>query len=557
MLGNLKIGKRLIVIVAAMLIGMLIVGIIGLTNLRTNLLLDRQMQTKVVAEYASSIISNYYARAQKGDFSEDEGKKRALAMINTLRYDNSNYVFIVDSTGVFLAHPKWLGENHLDDKDANGESFVRSFAKIAQHGSGTVAYYWKRDPNKPPVPKISHVVSFEPWGWALGTGIYIDDVDAVFIKNATTTGILSLVLFIVIGGGALVISRGITFPLGRITAAMDRLAEGDKTIEVQYTENHDEIGDLARALETFKANAQRIEHLEKEQEAQVARAAADRRSLMNKLADDFEGQVKGVVTTVSSAATEMQGSAQSMAAIAEGASKQSAVVAAAAEETSVNIQTVASAAEELDSSICEINRQISDSVDVAATCLSEAEATGSVMESLSKSAEDVGNVVKLIEGIASQVNLLALNATIEAARAGEAGRGFAVVATEVKNLANQVGRAAQDITQQIGGIQSQTSHAVETIETITKTIRRVNEISTAIATAVEEQGAATKEISRSIQETAAGTSEVTRNIEGVTRSASETGTASGKLLETAGQLAQESEILRRVVDAFISNVREG
>ncbi|MDD3288462.1 MAG: methyl-accepting chemotaxis protein [Alphaproteobacteria bacterium] len=292
-------------------------------------------------------------------------------------------------------------------------------------------------------------------------------------------------------------------------------------------------------------------------EVQRRSSRTARRSIMGHMADEFEHNVKGVVTTVSSAATEMQGSAKAMSAIAEETSNQSAAVSAAAEQASTNVQTVASAAEELNTSIGEINHQIENSIKVISECVAEAETTSTVMQGLSKSADDIGNVVKLIEGIADQVNLLALNATIEAARAGEAGRGFAVVANEVKNLANQAGNAARDITIQITDIQGQTSHAVDTISNITLTIKRMNEISTAIASAVEEQGAATKEISRSIQETAEGTNEVTRNITGVTRAASETGAASSQVLETADQLAKESEVLRSVVENFISKVREG
>ncbi|MFA5040097.1 MAG: cache domain-containing protein, partial [Bdellovibrionales bacterium] len=518
MLSNLKIGVRLILIVVAMFVGMATIGTIGLLNLKKNLLSDRQAQTKVTVDTGVSLVESYYQRFKKGEFTEEEAKSRAAGAVNAMKYeDGGNYVFILNSEGVFIAHPKWSGQNHMDEKDANGSFFVRNLADAIKKGSGYVDYMWKRDPNKPPEPKIAYVATFPAWGWGVSTGIYVSDVDAEFMRNATIIGGIASVLFLVIGGGALIISRGITKPLGEITSSMDRLADGDKTIEVNYTENKDEIGDLARALGTFKANAIKMEEMEKEQKEAEKRSAEDRRKLMNKMADDFDNSVKGVVNTVSAAATEMQSSAKSMAAIAEETSSQSSAVASAAEQTSTNVQTVASASEELNASIGEINRQIGESVKVAGECMAEAESTGKVMQSLSKSAEDIGNVVKLIEGIASQVNLLALNATIEAARAGEAGKGFAVVASEVKNLANQVGHAAQDITQQIGGIQTQTGQAVTTIETITATIRKINEISTAIAAAVEEQGTATKEISRSIQETAAGTKEVTRNISGVTK----------------------------------------
>lgn len=371
------------------------------------------------------------------------------------------------------------------------------------------------------------------------------------VLGSLIIGVPVILILLAIGYGK------IAKPLKNVTNVVGELAKGKLETEVPEPSSSDEIADLLRALETFKSNAVKMKELEAAQKENEKHAAEERRALMHKMADDFDKSVKSVVSTVSTAATEMQSSARSMSATAEETSSQCSAVAAAAEETSANVTTVASAAEELNSSIGEITRQIGDSVKVAAACMTEAEATGAVMKQLNKSAEDIGNVVKLIEGIASQVNLLALNATIEAARAGDAGRGFAVVANEVKNLANQVAIAAKDITSQVEGIQNQTGRAVTTMETITSTIRQINETSTAIAAAAEEQGTATKEISRSIQETAQGTKEVTHNITGVSKAAAETGTSAGQLLDTAAQLAHESETLRRVVEEFISDIRKG
>lgn len=292
-------------------------------------------------------------------------------------------------------------------------------------------------------------------------------------------------------------------------------------------------------------------------EIQKRQTKIARRKMMGELASEFESNVGHVVSTVSSAATEMQGSAKSLSNTAEGASDQAAAAAAAAEQTSANVQTVAAAAEELNTSIGEINQQIENSVKVVSSGVAEAESTTIVMQDLNKSANDIGSVVKLIEGIADQVNLLALNATIEAARAGEAGRGFAVVANEVKSLASQAGNAARDITSQISDIQGKTNNAVSTIENISNTIKKISEITTAISSAVEEQGAATKEISRSIQEAAEGAKEANRNISGVTKSAAEAGAAATQVLGASGQLAKESETLRSVVNNFIAKVKEG
>lgn len=346
-------------------------------------------------------------------------------------------------------------------------------------------------------------------------------------------------------------------PLNKLNVVIDRLQHDDVEVEVPALNRGDEIGKLAKGIQSFKEGISEKLRLRTENEANKKQAEVERKKSMQRLADEFEESIKGVISTVSAAATELQGESKSMSSIADETSKKASAVASAAEGASTNIQTVASASEQLNTSINEINHQIGDSVKVAAACVTEAEATSEVMQELSKSANDIGNVVKLIEEIASQVNLLALNATIEAARAGEAGRGFAVVANEVKNLANQVANAAGDITRQVGGIQGQTGRAVETIASITDTIRRVNEISTAIASAVEEQGAATREIARSIQETAAGTNNVTQNISSVTKAASETSSVSGHVFETAKQLSDEANALKSVVEGFITKIRAG
>ena len=346
-------------------------------------------------------------------------------------------------------------------------------------------------------------------------------------------------------------------PLNKLNLVIEKLQKEDLSAEVPALKRKDEIGTLAKGIQSFKEGIADKMRLREEHELHKKQSEEERHASMRRMADDFERDVKNIVATVSAAATEMQGSSKSMSLIATDTSQKASAVATAAGEASTNIQTVAFAVEQLDSSIGEINKQIGDSVRVASSCVTEAEATSEVMQNLSKSADDIGNVVKLIEDIASQVNLLALNATIEAARAGEAGRGFAVVANEVKNLANQVGSAARDITTQINGIQGQTGKAVETIANITHTIRKINEISTTIASAAEEQDAATKEISRSIKETAEGTDKVTKNISSVTQATKDTSAASGQVFETAGKLAEKADVLKKVVDGFITKVRAG
>jgi methyl-accepting chemotaxis protein len=371
---------------------------------------------------------------------------------------------------------------------------------------------------------------------------------------ATAVGIL--VLGLVAGGVSLwVVSRRVAKPLGAMTAAMRALAAGNKEIDIPAIGRTDEIGEMASTVQVFKQNAIEMERLQAEQEQLKQQTETEKRQAMNALADEFEQSVQGVVKTVASSATELQSSAQSLSSTSEQASRQATAVAAAAEQATTNVQTVASAAEELSSSINEISRQVSQATTVAQRAVENARSSDASVQGLAAAAQKIGDVVKLISDIAGQTNLLALNATIEAARAGEAGKGFAVVASEVKTLANQTAKATDDIAQQVGAIQNATQSAVQEIRRIGETIGEISNISTTVAAAVEEQGAATQEIARNVQQAAAGTSEVSSNIVGVKQASSEAGTASTQVLGAAGELSKQSEVLRAQVDRFIARVR--
>ena len=282
---------------------------------------------------------------------------------------------------------------------------------------------------------------------------------------------------------------------------MRALAGGDKTAVVPGLGRKDEVGQMADTVQVFKDGMIEKDRLAEQTARHKADAEAARKAGMLQLADTFESGIKGVVHSVSSQATEMQASAATLASTAQQATHQATAVAAAVEEASASVQTVASSAEELSSSVLEIGRQMEQSSKIAQQAVGEAERTHSVVEGLSKTAQRIGEVVQLIQTIANQTNLLALNATIEAARAGDAGKGFAVVASEVKSLANQTAKATSDIKAQIDDIQSATGHTVDAIRTIGGIIREMNEIATTIASAVEQQSAATR---RDRQQRAAG-----------------------------------------------------
>ncbi len=352
----------------------------------------------------------------------------------------------------------------------------------------------------------------------------------------------------------LAVTKRVIGPLHQVRDAMLKVAAGDLSANVAFAERSDEIGALAKALGTFKQSAVEKTRIEDEQRERHTRNAG-RQQAVEQHISAFENQVREALDALAGASEQMRHTSDTMSVISERTNSQVRTAAKASDDASSNVQSVAAASEELSASIGDISRQVTHAASIAARAVDQARQTDNTVQGLSETASKIGDVVKLINDIAGQTNLLALNATIEAARAGEAGKGFAVVASEVKSLANQTAKATEDISQQIAAVQRVAQDAMDAIKGIGGTISEVSEVATAIAAAVQEQGAATMEITRNTQRAAQGTRDVSENIAGVSSGADETGHSAQSVKSAAEALGSQAQHLRNQVNDFLGRIR--
>lgn len=396
-------------------------------------------------------------------------------------------------------------------------------------------------------------------------GSYLEKSSTAEVKAAIESGRESqttMIILVIVGVAAgfliatILTRSAISNPLQFCIANLQKLSDGNLDVDIPDTDRRDEIGKVTKAMDIFRDNMRRTRELEAEAKEQEKQAIERRKADMAQLADEFEKSVITVVQSVGHDTLSMQEMSRDLTEIAGRSAEHTTAAAAAAEQASLNIQTVSSAATQLSASIAEITRQVESSTKITEQVVGEAESVNRMVKSLADTTQKIGDVVNLITDVASQTNLLALNATIEAARAGEAGKGFAVVANEVKNLANQTARATDEISTQIAAVQAATQEAVSAVSHITHTIRHINETSSAIASAVEEQGSATEEIARNVLQAAEGASAVSANIANLSLSATETDQASTNVMHAAQDLTQQSVTLQQGVQNFIKTIRQ-
>jgi methyl-accepting chemotaxis protein len=556
---TLSIRAKMMAAVMVPILAMICFAMFDVLSQRESLTDDRKIHVRQMVETGVSILVHYHSLAEKGQLTDAEARDRAKAVIRDIRYGKGDFLFAYRSDGVTEVvgtAPQLEGKQRMDVTDSNGVPYVKLLIGLAKAGGGFVAYSFPRSANdQGDQRKISTAMYYAPWDMVVGSGVYIGDIDEAFRSQLTRVGVILALSIAAIVAFSIFLVRTITRPLSRVTGLIERLAQGDREISVPYTEKQDEVGKLARALEVFRRQAITLEQQTGEQrQAEVRNAesmAAERRSI----AGDFEARVMDLITGSFASSSDMHGTAKSMSDVANQALSQAGSASAAAAAATSNVESVAAASEELCASISEISRQVAESARISSDAARETQCINAMMADLASAAGRIGEVVKLVNDIASQTNLLALNATIEAARAGEAGRGFAVVAGEVKSLATQTAGATGEITTQIGAVQAETERAVQAIRNIGVVIEQVSQISSGIAAAVEQQGAATKEISRSVSQAASGTNQVSMNVSGLTQAAAATETVAKKVLTAAADQADYAERLRSEINGFLTKMR--
>jgi len=557
---SLSIRTRLFGLIALVAVGIGALVALSAWETRQVIVEETRDNLKNYVDNTYSIMAAYAKRAEAGEMTEEEAKKASMDAIGMMRYADDGYFWVHNLDNVMIMHPiaKALVGKKLDDlKDKTGKPLFVGMNKVikANNGAGFFRYYWGKtgaDKDKA-FPKESYIRLFKPWGYVVGTGVYIDDLNAR-VWSAVEKLILFAGLLLV---GMVVLSflivRSINGPLKLVRTAIEKLAGGNTELDIDHSRMPLELANIAETLTTFRDHAVERKRLEGETEAEH-RARARRQAEIERLIGDFRQQSQAALSAVTGQTDQLQVTAQTLAKVAEATSERATGAASATEEASTNVQTVASAAEELSSSISEIARQVNDATVAVSNATETSQTTNQKISGLATAAEKIGEVINLIQDIAEQTNLLALNATIEAARAGEMGKGFAVVASEVKSLANQTAKATEEIAAHIRDIQGSTGEAVDAVQTIAEMMEKVDGYTAAIATAIQEQGSATSEISRSVQEVADGTGQVASNVAGVTQSVSETTQSAAQVEESSADVNRQVAELQDTVERFLSAV---
>ncbi len=559
MFARLKITSRIHLLLALAAFGFLASSGVGLWSLRSQMHEDRQKQLRNLLDLTLSVARADMLSA--GGPSTQGGRKAFLSVLQSTRFGDqkdANDIFAFDYNGMTLSHidPDKMGRNLIELTDANGVKIIQELVQIAKSPSGTgfTSSMFAKGAGGPVTPKLTLVQNVPELAGFAGVGVYLDDVDADFYKRVFLDGGILAVLFLTLGVMGYLIGRSISKPFADLAANIGRLSNGDLSIPLANACEKTELGDIARAVDIFRANAVEQKDLQ-EQLSEASKRERGRQHHFEDQVQKFQATVTAVVATLSKQVDQLRTAAGTLSEAAEIATFEAATAAHVSAGAADSSNAVAAATEELSCSIREISDQAHRTNAVVEAATHEAKRTNKDVASLASAAEEIGSIVAVIRGIADQTNLLALNATIEAARAGESGRGFAVVAAEVKELSAQTAKATDAIAEQIQAIQSSTSTAVSAIQSVAGKVAEIQSFTGAIAAAVEEQTAAAQEIASNVSLAAEGSQKAAKSSGEVSQVAGQTKQQAASLSGVSSQLSNATSELSMALNDFVAAVR--
>jgi methyl-accepting chemotaxis protein len=554
MLQRWNIGVRLQMATAATVLAFALL-LIGVQVMESRRMYDARVSLlQSIDQSAAGIAAAYYSEETAGHLTREAAQDLAAAAIKAMRYQGAEYIWINDMQPRMVMHP---AKPELNGKDLAGMTdptglhlFTAMVNLVAVRNEGTIPYFWPRPGSEAPVAKLSYVKGFAPWGWIIGTGVYVDDLDLARRRLAATLTEVGIAATVLLGGLVWLLGRSVSQPVQALTAVTRSLASGDLEVEIPGQGRGDEVGSMSQALVVLRDAA--VVRRQLERDIQDERAGKDRRqAAVERHTKDFGATIVAVLAQLTRSSATMHQASNEMVDSVARTQNSAMATAEGARESSMNLSTVVAAAEQMSASVNEISQQISHVTRAAQEATDRVSQTDEKVLQLAQAAEQIGAVVGLISSIAGQTNLLALNATIEAARAGEAGKGFAVVASEVKTLAAQTAKATDEIRAQVDAIRAATSDAVAMVSGVRVAVDQMEQVVSAIAAAVEEQSAATKEIAASAQAVSGSTHAAAQAMEEVCAVVEASSTTSRNVSSEAGEITSTSARLRAEMEQFL------